>query len=96
MKARQVFLYKDWQGEVMVHMVIWRLPRSSKERPHALKYRLHCGRGGQCVVRYDNEVGKGDHRHYGGREEPYSFESLEKLVTDFRADCVRLAGWRWI
>ncbi len=48
------------------------------------------------MVRYDNEVGKGDHRHYGAHEEPYLFESLEKLVADFRADCVRLAGWRWL
>ncbi|MGH8524670.1 MAG: toxin-antitoxin system TumE family protein, partial [Gammaproteobacteria bacterium] len=30
-----------------------------------LKYRLYCGRGGRCLVRYDNETGKGDHRHYG-------------------------------
>ena len=32
----------------------------------ALKYRLHCGRRGACVVRYDKEQGKGYHRHYGG------------------------------
>ena len=47
------------------------------------------------LVRYDNETGKGDHRHYGDREEAYSFESLEKLLEDFREDCARLAGWRW-
>jgi len=46
-------------------------------------------------VRYDNETGKGDHRHYGRYEEPYPFESLEKLIEDFRNECVRLADWRW-
>ena len=42
-----------------------------------------------------NETGKGDHRHIGGREEAYGFESIEKLLEDFRDDCTRLAGWRW-
>jgi hypothetical protein len=29
---------------------------------------------GVCVVRYDNEVGKGDHRHIDGKEGTYSFK----------------------
>jgi len=34
--------------------------------------RLFCGdAGGCCLVRYDNEQGKGDHVHYGDREQPY-------------------------
>jgi len=47
------------------------------------------------VVRYDNEAGKGDHRHYGEREEPYRFESVERLLSDFAADVKRLTGWRF-
>jgi hypothetical protein len=94
-KARQVFRFRDRQGELTVEMVIWQLPRPSKERPHGLKYRLYCGRGPECVVRYDNETPKGDHRHYGVQEGPYGFESVEKLMLDFRQDCVRLTGWRW-
>jgi uncharacterized protein DUF6516 len=78
-----------------VEMMIWALPQASAERPHGLKYRLYCGRGRVCLVRYDNEAGKGDHRHHGEREEAYRFESLEKLLADFRDDCTRLAGWRW-
>ena len=78
-----------------VEMVVWTLSRPTAERPHGLKYRLYCGRGRACLVRYDNEAGKGDHRHYGEREEAYFFESLEKLLEDFRNDCTRLAGWRW-
>lgn len=65
------------------------------ERPHGLKYRLYCGRNGECLVRHDNETGKGDHRHYGESEQPYHFESVDRLLADFRADCTRLAGWRW-
>jgi hypothetical protein len=95
MRASQVFRYRTVQSGVTVEMVIWALPRASAERPHGLKYRLYCGRGEHCIVRYDNEAGKGDHRHYGDREESYRFESLEKLLEDFREDCTRLAGWRW-
>lgn len=95
MRARQVFRYTAMQDGVTVEMVIWALPQPSKERAHGLKYRLYCGRGGNCIVRYDNETGKGDHRHYGDREETYRFESLHRLVEDFREDCTRLAGWRW-
>jgi len=40
-------------------------------------------------VRYDNEAGKGDHRHVGKRERPYKFTSLEKLQADFWADVAR-------
>ena len=95
MRASQVFRYRTLRDGVTVEMVVWALPRPSAERPHGLKYRLYCGRGERCIVHYDNEAGKGDHRHYGGREESYRFESLDRLLEDFREDCTRLAGWRW-
>jgi hypothetical protein len=44
------------------------------------------------LVRYDNETGKGDHRHYGAREELYRFTTLNQLLADFEADVQRLAG----
>ena len=95
MKARKLFHYKAGQGRTIVEMVIWALPIASSGRPHGLKYRLYCGQPGHCVVRYDNESGKGDHRHYGEHEEAYRFESLETLIMHFCIDCTRLAGWRW-
>ncbi|MGH8612211.1 MAG: toxin-antitoxin system TumE family protein [Gammaproteobacteria bacterium] len=80
MKARQLFRYTDRREDVAIEMVIWRLPLPTRGRPHGLKYRLYCGRGGRCLVRYDNETGKGDHRHYGTHEEAYRFVSLERLI----------------
>jgi hypothetical protein len=38
------------------------------------------------LVLYDNEPGKGDHQHYGDREEPYQFTSPERLIDDFLED----------
>ncbi len=68
-------------------MVIWQLPRKSAEMPHALKYRLcYCDSKGNCLVRYDNETGKWDHRHIKGKEESYNFTSVEQLVKDFQND----------
>jgi predicted transcriptional regulator len=77
------FVYSD--GAIR-EMTLWKLPKTDKERPHGLKYSLYYGRDGVCAVRYDNERGKGDHRHYGDQEEPYKFESVEKMIQDFNAD----------
>ena len=77
----------------VIEIVIWRLPEPSPDRPHSIKYRLYFGRGGKCLVRYDNEAGKGDHRHIGGREKPYQFVSVRKLREDFWADVVRFGGY---
>jgi hypothetical protein len=76
-------------------MIIWQLPEKTDERPHGLKYRLFCGSLKSCLVRYDNEAGKGDHIHYGQKEVNYEFRSINQLVEDFRADCERLSDWRW-
>jgi len=81
---RQKFIYPD--GAIR-EMVLWQLPRPSKDRSHGLKYRLYYGLAdGTCVVRYDNETGKGDHRHVGDVETTYSFSGYEKLLADFWAD----------
>jgi len=50
------------------------------------KYSRFYGRSGETLILYDNEPGKGDHRQYGDREEPYQFTSPERLIRDFLAD----------
>ena len=35
------------------------------------------------MLRFDNETGKGDHKHIGNEEVPYVFTTLEQLVADF-------------
>lgn len=67
-------------------MVIWQLSETTKNRPHGIKYRLYYGKEGQRLVGYDNETGKGDHRHFLGKEFPYKFENVEKLLADFEDD----------
>ncbi|MGK3143739.1 toxin-antitoxin system TumE family protein [Pantoea sp. C2G6] len=37
-------------------------------------------------MRYDNERGKGDHKHIGDREYPVVFTSIENLIASFQND----------
>lgn len=68
-------------------VVIWKLPKATSDHPHGFKYRLYFGLAdGTCLVRYDNERGKGDHKHLRERELPYEFISIEKLMEDFLED----------
>ncbi|MCW4117137.1 DUF6516 family protein [Aurantimonas sp. MSK8Z-1] len=71
---------------------MWQLPAPSPERPHALKYSLFFGRPGERIIGYDNESGKGDHRHYRDHQEAYRFVPLDKLIADFDADIKREIG----
>lgn len=87
--ARATLFYRD-KGLLpdggIIEITIWRLPQVDPERPHGLKYSLYYGKAGQRLVGYDNERGKGDHRHIMGREEDYQFISPEVLISDFMAD----------
>jgi len=45
-------------------------------------------------VGYDNERGKGDHRHFQGKETSYKFTTVEQLVADFWKDVRTLRGMK--
>lgn len=70
----------------IVEMVIWRVASPVPPSTHGLKYSLFYGRPGVREVGYDNERGKGDHRHVQGVETPYHFTSIEQLMIDFWSD----------
>jgi hypothetical protein len=69
-----------------VEMVVWRVPRPQVGSTHTLKYRLALVINGVCVLRYDNESGKGDHKHAGDKEVEYTFTTPEALLDDFWKD----------
>jgi len=70
----------------ILQFVVWELLEPLPGSSHRYKYRFYYGMDGVALVRYDNERGKGDHRHYGGREEPYTFRDLDSLLGDFLDD----------
>ncbi len=62
-------------GNAFVEMVVWLLPSPLSGSRHAFKYRLALVVDGVCVLRFDNESGKGDHKHIGENEVPYVFRA---------------------
>jgi hypothetical protein len=85
---REKYIYSD--GAIR-EMVLWQLPRETPDRLHGLKYRLYYGLGdGTCLARFDNESGKGDHKHVGRQEASYQFIDVEKLVADFLAEIEKI------
>jgi hypothetical protein len=69
----------------IIEMRIWRVPAAVAPATHEFKYTLFYGRPGEVVVLFDNERGKGDHKHIGNVETAYRFESPERLIEDFTA-----------
>jgi hypothetical protein len=72
-------------------IIIWELPKPTKERSHGYKYRLNYHTmNGTTLVRYDNSHGKSDHKHILDQIHPYKFINIEKLLYDFWNDVDRI------
>ena len=90
MKAVEVINTRVVYSEsAFAELILWRLPKPIKGSPHGFKYRLAYVVDEECVLRYDNEVGKGDHRHVGAKERAYVFTTPERLIADFQKDIER-------
>lgn len=76
-------------GGGFAEYVVWLLPKPLPPSAHRFKYRLAYVKNRACVVRYNNERGKGDHRHFGEQEAPYTFSTPRKLIADFESDIAR-------
>ncbi|HSM22671.1 MAG TPA: DUF6516 family protein [Rubrivivax sp.] len=83
-QAELITRFKDITPEGgVIELVVWRVPQSVPPTSHGFKYRAAYAVGGVRVVGFDNERGKGDHCHIGGRERPCVFTTVEQLVEDF-------------
>ncbi len=87
MKAQLIIKTRRILSEnAFVEVVIWKVPQSVIGSMHDFKYRLAFVVDGICQLRYDNEAGKGDHKHVGDVETPYCFTSPKQLLSDFWQD----------
>ena len=77
---------QDYDDGAIAQMVVWKIKAPLAGSAHHYKYRLFYGYPGRRLVCYDNEQGKGDHRHIGDREESYNFVSIDQLLNDFLED----------
>jgi hypothetical protein len=92
-KAELLFRQRiDYDDGAIVEMVLWRVPTPVPPSAHGLKYSLFYGRPGIREVCYDNERGKGGHRHFLDDETAYDFTTIEQLIADFWSDIHALRG----
>ena len=88
MKTKAVLLarIKEAYADGVIEGVIWQVPNPVKPSEHLIKYRLVYVVAGVRVVGYDNERGKGDHKHMGKIEVAYKFRDVPTLLRDFMKD----------
>lgn len=91
MKAKLLVKSKEIRNDgTTIEVIIWELPEPSPPSTHSYKYRLYFGSKGTCRVRYDNERGKGNHKHINRTEIEYVFSTINQLFDDFEND---IANW---
>lgn len=86
MKASLVYQFKQAYGKGRIEGVVWQVPTPVPPTEHGYKYRLVYVVAGVRLVGYDNERGKGDHRHLKSQEMPYRFVDVPTLISDFIKD----------
>jgi len=94
MKAQVLIDERIKQGNnAFAELRVVRVPESVRGSEHTFKYSLSLVVEGECVLRYDNEAGKGDHYHWNGGELPYRFTTMQALLNDF---WLKVDKWRQI
>jgi len=84
MKARLLLNERhQLRADAFVSLRVWAVPEAVRGSAHGYKYSLAFVVGEVCVLRFDNEAGKGDHKHVGATEAPYRFTTPEQLLSDF-------------
>lgn len=92
MKATSILKLRNTEADgSFSEIVIWEVPMPLAGSTHGYKYRLAFVVAGVCVVRLDNETGKGDHLHIEDIESAYTFTSIEQLLVDFEG---YIARWK--
>ena len=86
MKAKLIQSEKTVFEDGAIRQVkIWLVPEPVPPSLHRFKYSLVYVVRGVRVIGFDNERGKGDHRHLHGIETPLKFHGIAELLSDFRS-----------
>ena len=95
MTAELVLRRRDvFEDGSFTEMRVWRVPEPVPPSEHRFKYSLVYIVEGKRVLGYDNERGKGDHRHIGDAQEPVLFETMTDLVDRFISEVRQMRGDR--
>ena len=83
-KAQRLLYSREQRADgTVLELRLWRVPQPVPPSTHPFKYALFYGRPGVRLVLFDNERGKGDHKHIREVESSYAFTTPEALVADF-------------
>lgn len=82
----------DYPDGALIEIKIWQVPEPVPPSEHPLKYAMVYIVGGARIIGFDNERGKGDHRHDRDVETRYTFVGMAQLLADFRAAVVAERG----
>ena len=67
MRAQLIAPFKDVTAEGdVIELIVWKVPSPVPPSRHDYKYRAAYVVGGERVIGFDNEPGKGDHCHIDG------------------------------
>lgn len=84
MKAQVLVDDRIKQGDhAFAELRVLLVPAAVRGSAHTFKYSLSLVVEGICILRFDNEAGKGDHYHLNGIELPYRFSTMPVLLKDF-------------
>ncbi len=86
MKALVLQRIREAYGRGVIEGVILEVPSPVPPSEHRIKYRLVFIVDGERVVGYDNERGKGDHKHIRGAQRAYRSKDVPTLIRDFLRD----------
>ena len=76
----------------IIEMKLWHIPSPLPPAAHNSKYSLFYSRPGVREIGYDNERGKGNHRHFRDVATAYKFDTVTRLIADFLSDVRSLRG----
>ena len=85
---------KEIRSNEIVEIKVWQVPRS-KAFPHGVRYSIAYIRDRKRWLAYDNAEGKGHHRHYQDKEEPYDYLDIWRTIADFKRDLIDMRGSDW-
>jgi hypothetical protein len=77
------------RADAFVETVVWFVDPPVRGSSHSFKYSLALVCRELCVLRFDNEAGRGDHKHVGGCEQPLLFSSIDDLIEAFYLEVER-------
>ena len=83
---------RRYDDGAILELKLWQVPAAVPGSAHLFKYSLFYGSGGKRLIGYDNEAGKGDHRHYGDKEGAYAFTTFRQMLADFLTDVRQFRG----